>query len=416
MQRSNVSRKVSLGALGLLSVVASLAVAACGASSAKSNTSVNVGTGGQLAAAGAGAGGQSAGGGNSGGQGGADTPAPHMLRACPTNKVGTVGVWEPSNPTDVAIPPPSGKYGASMIVVNPQDTTIVFAAYDGNGIYKSTDCGATWKKAITGRNADVLSTGSSWTMVIDPVDPQTMYANNGYGSGEGVFKSTNGGADWDQTIPSDSVVGKAASYNFATRISMDPTNHRHLVVAFHSGCTGDYAPNCLAETVDAGASWKPLKISPSGAEASGIALVDSKTWLYGGTGAGLYLTTDAGQTWSKVNDDGGYIYYRSKQGVYYIGASSGVLSSMDLKTWTKNGSAPAITGLASDGELIYGGLRYCQAPAPCYITSPESDGTVWTDLKTAVMGQGGIAMAYDPDHHILYSANETAGVWRVLLH
>jgi hypothetical protein len=364
----------------------------------------------------AGAGGH-AGTAGSGGQGDSgDIPAPHTVKPCPTAGSATVGVWEQSNPAGIQIPAPQGLFGASMMVMNPSDTSMVYVAYDHHGIYKSTDCGAAWTKANTGRSAALIDTGSSWTMAIDPVDPRILYANNGYGTAEGLFKSTNGGVDWDQTIGPDTEVAKVAAYNFVTRVSMDPTNHLHLVVAFHSGCSGAYAPNCLAETTDGAATWKPIKLTGSGSEAAGIALVDSKRWLFGGTGAGLWLTTDAGASWSQVAADGGYNYYLSKKGVYYMGAGSGVLSSTDLRTWTKNGGASAVTSIASDGDVIYGGKRYCFDGAACYVTSPETDGHTWTDLKANVSTQGGLALAYDPDHHILYSANETMGFWRVLLH
>src|SRR4029079_5272104 len=100
-------------------------------------------------------------------------------------------------------------------------------------------------------------------MLIDSVDPHVLYVIEGYGDG-GLWKTTNGGVDWVNTTPSGSNVGQTANGNFTSIVGMDVTNHEHLILAFHSGCGGAYAPNCQAETTDGGATWRLFKTTVGG--------------------------------------------------------------------------------------------------------------------------------------------------------
>jgi hypothetical protein len=50
-----------------------------------------------------------------------------------------------------------------------------------------------------------------------------------------------------------------------------------------------------------------------------------------------------------------------------------------------------------------------------YFSTSESKPGAWTNMKTPMMRDGGLYLAYDPDHHLLYSSNLPAGAWRVQL-
>jgi hypothetical protein len=364
---------------------------------------------------GAGAGGASNGGGGAGGGGG---DSMHVVKACPTDN-SAIGVWEAINPPDIPIPPPTCGggpcyYGTKSPVLNPHDSSIVYLGTDKHGVFKSTDCGATWKKQNTGRGGANLDTGAQWTMVIDPVEPETLIANNGYGAEQGVFKSTNGGIDWDPLTPKGSVVATHVDGNFATRIAMDPTDRKHLVVSFHSNCTGEFAPGCVAETTDQGVTWKMIKMPDTGFEAAGIAMIDSKTWLFGNPFYSLTRTTDQGATWTKIADDGGYWLYRTAKGDYFLaGAAHGIQHSNDGINWTQTQTGP-FYAVVGDGQTLYASPRYCDTN--CVYTSPETDGKTWKSITTAVKGHGAVDMIYDPDHHLVYSSNEGGGFWRVRTH
>src|SRR6266404_1893604 len=106
----------------------------------------------------------------------------------------------------------------AKILIDPGDTNTVYVCVPGKlwsdsddrGVYKTTDGGKTWNKVLKGSNA---STGCSM-MSMDPANPKTVYAgmwdfrrkgwtfrSGGDGetapSGSGFFKSTDGGATWN---------------------------------------------------------------------------------------------------------------------------------------------------------------------------------------------------------------------------
>src|SRR5262249_28169365 len=132
--------------------------------------------------------------------------------------------------------------------------------------------------------------------------PQVLYAGSLYGKDLTLLKSTNGGVDWDSLFPPGSEVARTVDAGgFLQELSMDPTDHRHIVVSFHANCKGAYAPMCMAETKDSGASWRLFKGPTNGwGEDSRPLVLNSTTWLYATNLNGLYYTADSGATWEKV--------------------------------------------------------------------------------------------------------------------
>jgi len=177
---------------------------------------------------------------------------PHTVGKC--DGLGPIETWEQVTPPYVTAHP--SFTGVLVPLVNPQNPAIVYVTSDSDGVFKSTDCGATWIKTNTGRNAKSLDSGRIWAATIDPVAPDTLYALTGYGDG-GLWKTTNGGVDWDQMLPQGSEVATVAG-NFTERVAMDPTNHLHLLVNFHQNCGGNHTPVCFGESKDGGATWKVL--------------------------------------------------------------------------------------------------------------------------------------------------------------
>src|SRR5258706_246155 len=215
------------------------------------------------AAAGAAGGGGASGGANSGGASGSagSSGGPHVVMACPAV---ASDVWEDITPAPIK---QTGPYqgGTGAVLVNPKNTAIVYVgSANGGGLFKSSDCGATFVHVNTGKNSASIDGGRMWDMAIDPVDPEVLYTVEGYGAG-GLWKTTNGGVDWGNTTPTGSEVANTANGNFTSIVGMDITDHLHLVLAFHSGCGGAFGPNCGAETKDAGATWRLFK-TPVGGE------------------------------------------------------------------------------------------------------------------------------------------------------
>ncbi len=130
--------------------------------------------------------------------------------------------------------------------------------HHGDGVYKSTDAGKTWKKM----GLDLTQHISRIT--IHPHDPNIVFvAAQGalYGNTKerGVYKSIDGGATWANVLYVDDKTG-------CVELSMDMTNPRILYAAMN-----EYGR-------------QPWKITS------------------GGNGSGLYKSVDAGATWNKIHN------------------------------------------------------------------------------------------------------------------
>jgi hypothetical protein len=364
------------------------------------------GTGGSLGKAGSGGTGGTTGGAGAGGG------ANQVVMPCSNLPSSTD--WEKINPPEAN---PKGTYDdgtTEQVRVDPIESGTVWLGVHNRGLFKSTDCGASWKHTNTGRNGSLLDHGSWWSTVIDPTNNKILYAINGYGAG-GLWKSTDGGVDWDQTIPGDSDVGKTLYGNFTNEVAMDPTDPKHLIVTPHGSCSGLVNGGCVGETTDGGATWRAVK-SPANGEGGGPYMLDKNTWLM--ASGGLNRTSDGGATWQQVAPSGaqamggGNPLYRSDAGTYFIPAIQGVLKSDDGLSWSLLPCGRTVGFTGSDANL-YGGDQWSST----YRTASLKDPTKWTTFPTPKGlpdGYGPPYMAYDRGHKLLYSSNFFGGVWRVV--
>ena len=157
-------------------------------------------------------------------------------------------------------------HSIGAIAVAPSDPQVIYAGTGesfirsnvsiGNGVWKSTDGGETWS------HLGLDSTGRISRIVVHPTDADILYvASVGHGYSpqkqRGVFKSNDGGMSWKLVLFVDENTG-------ASDIVMDPNNPRILFAGM----------------------WQ----------------LELKTWIRisGGPGSGLYMSKDAGETWSRL--------------------------------------------------------------------------------------------------------------------
>lgn len=354
---------------------------------------------------------------------GAGTPPRTVL---PCDSLGPGGAWEEITPPEVSLDPsfetPAGEnYGAHSFVINPRNTANLYLGTSAQGIYKTADCGATWKKVNTGLNGDVIDGGRQWTFVIDPGDPDVMYTNTGYGTG-GSYKSTNGGVDWEPFV--DPAYAKALQFGgFVQYIRMDPTNPQHLLVTPHFECEIGQGPGglpstkgCILETKDAGATWRILEGAPPAGEGASQWMIDADTWLWSAYFDGMWRTANGGTTWDPVIDPGTYSTangVRVPGGKFYSGGVFTTLQSDDGASWSSLPGSPGTEFLATDGARLFA------ARGAYYGVAQVSSPSTWTQLPTPAFSKPDNVLTwglqYDPDHHILYSLNSTNGFWRLVL-
>jgi photosystem II stability/assembly factor-like uncharacterized protein len=182
--------------------------------------------------------------------------------------------------------------------------------HHGDGVYKSTDAGKTWKPAGLELTQHIAR------IVIDPRDPNTvLVAAQGalYSPSQqrGIFKSTDGGATWKNVLYVDDKTGCA-------ELSMDMNNPRILYAALWehgrlpwkviSGGPG----SGLYKSTDGGDHWEKMEeglpkemgkmaiaVCRSNSEKV-YALIESDSEKEAG---GLFVSTNAGKSWSLVTND-----------------------------------------------------------------------------------------------------------------
>ncbi|MEI9953268.1 MAG: hypothetical protein WDO74_30900 [Pseudomonadota bacterium] len=314
---------------------------------------------------------------------------------------------------------PPGVKQVLNVLVDPVNSGTIYVGTGLQGIFKSTDCGATYSKLNTGAMADAIDSGLQWSMQIDPVNPDVLYAGSLYGSDLTLLKSTNAGIDWFSLFPPGSQVAKIVNNNFTQEVAIDPdpTRHTHLVVTFHDVCKDEFAPMCMGESNDSGTTWRLFKgpVKNWGEDARPH-IIDDKAFLYVTFGDGAYWTGDNGANWEKVANGGNHQVYKTAAGIYYMGYQFHMLQSTDGHIWNKIENSPGGDGLVGDGERIFTAFRYPRDDKQPYLTTPENgDGKTWTKLASPEMAKSGaVQLKYDPGHQLLYSVNVDDGLWRVV--
>ena len=202
----------------------------------------------------------------------------------------------------------SGRF--TDVAVNEANSYEFYAAAATGGLWKTTDNGVTWK--VVFENQAVNSIGS---VTVDQRHPQTVWVGTGEatnrqssGWGDGVYKSTDGGATWAN-------MGLRNTARIA-RIVVDPTNSDVVYVASPGHLWGPNSERGLFKTTDGGRTWTPILTRDDNTGVVDVAIDpgDPKTvyaalyqhrrtpfgFVGGGPGSGLYKSTDAGATWTQL--------------------------------------------------------------------------------------------------------------------
>jgi len=350
-----------------------------------------------------------------------------MVNVLSCSNLGSVGQWQLITPKDVSVACPDSGYcstfGPEAFALDPQNSGTIYFGTSAEGIWKSIDCGGSWKQVNTGTNSTTLSAGTQFMFVIDPVDSQVMYTT---GQDQQLFKSIDGGVDWDKIWPSkDTAVASAIRNQDLRSMELDPLDHLHMILGFASTCVGTASGVCFAETTDGGSNWHLINGKVDWKGGSGrIWILDATSWLYSSGSDGLWRTSDKGVTWKQLADSSvGAAFsnmYRAPDGSLYVGGDRGIFRSADGELWSLTNSNTQYVkgGITSDGTTLYASsFGVCNEWGPdlqLYSQSPVTDGKMWSRFQAPGMTQGAVALNYDRQHHILYSSNCRAGFWRVV--
>jgi sortilin (neurotensin receptor 3)/immunoglobulin I-set domain protein len=208
--------------------------------------------------------------------------------------------WTSIGPGSVASGYPSHWGNVSgrvrAIAVSQSNASLAYLGAASGGIWKTTNGGSSW--ADVGVNLESMTFGA---IAIDPSNSSNVYAGAGEArylfnkvtyDGQGMFKSTDAGASWTQ------ITNGFGSYTHFSDLLVSPHDSNVLLAALGSGYwhLGGPGNEGLWRSTDAGLTWTQvlnandsydLEFHPT-----------NSSIVYAAVKGGIYRSTDAGVTWS----------------------------------------------------------------------------------------------------------------------
>ncbi len=184
----------------------------------------------------------------------------------------------------------------------------------GGGLWKTDDMGITWTNVSDG----FFKTGSVGAIAVSESDPNVVYVGMGEHAvrgvmthhGDGMYKSTDAGKTWKK-------IGLDLTQHIA-RVIIHPKNPDIVYVAAQGALYSPSSERGIYKSTDGGATWKSVLYIDDKTGCAEISMdMTNPTILYaamwehgrqpwkitsGGPGSGLYKSTDSGTTWIKIHE------------------------------------------------------------------------------------------------------------------
>jgi photosystem II stability/assembly factor-like uncharacterized protein len=336
------------------------------------------------------------------------------------------------------IGPHRGGRSVAVSGVEGQPNVYYFGAV-GGGVWKTVNAGVTWEPIFDGQPI-----GSIGAIAVAPSNPDVIYVGTGEPDfrsdltyGNGVYKSTDAGKSWKN-------IGLAGTQHIS-RIAIDPKNPDVVFVAAMGSAYGPGPERGLFRSTDGGANWQKVLYRDENSGAIDVALdPDHPQTVWAAllhdrrppwsvyppvtiSGA-IYKSTDGGSVWNPVTHGGlpegdwgriGLAIARGTPGprVYaLIDAKEGGLFSSDDggQTWTRTGTDPRIRG-----RMWYFGEIYADPKNPDTVYVPNVSiyrstdaGRNFAAIKGAPGGDDYHAMWIDPANpqRMIFGSDQGASV------
>jgi len=210
--------------------------------------------------------------------------------------------------------PATGGRFASLAGV-PGDTAIWYAGSASGGVWKTVDGGGAWRPVFDDQPVQAIG-----ALAVAPSDKNTVWAGTGEAwavresdvMGDGIYKSTDAGASWKN-------MGLRQTGRIA-RIIVHPTDANIVYVCALGFTTGPQQERGVYKTTDGGTTWKRVAFVDANTGCSDLSMdakdpnvlvagmwdVVMKPWgmVSGGPGSGIWMTKNGGDTWKKAEHPG----------------------------------------------------------------------------------------------------------------
>jgi photosystem II stability/assembly factor-like uncharacterized protein len=193
----------------------------------------------------------------------------------------------------------------------PGQQNVFYMGVNNGGVWKSTDYGRTWQQIFEGHTQSVGALAVAWSR------PDTIYVGSGEGLqrpdlsvGDGMYKSTDVGQSWKH-------IGLEDAQQISSVI-VDPKDPRRVFVAALGHPYGANEQRGVFRSLDGGATWQKVLYKDENTGSTEVVFdpQDSRTvyavlwsarrppWTtgngYDGPGSGLFKSTDGGDHWMQV--------------------------------------------------------------------------------------------------------------------
>lgn len=239
------------------------------------------------------------------------------------------------------------------LAVHPANESIVYSGYnpkpfqDWAMVRKSLDGGLTWETVL-----NVTGSNGITSVVIDPNNPDTLYAGSISETGGEVYKTTDAGLNWNKLNDNFTMCTVMAQ----PQLVVDPSNPGTAYIGTWLGGTW--------KTVDAGATWTLLENAPVSATAIRFDKQNSNIlYLADRSTPSLWKSIDAGETW------------------------------FDIVNFRANGSF-LVNNVYADGDVIYCATFGPPATGGNLYKSTDG-GATWSDI-TGILPRSVLDIAVDP--------------------
>ncbi len=198
---------------------------------------------------------------------------------------------------------------ADVVYVGSGESTLRDSVGYGNGVYKSTDGGRTW------RHLGLDDTQHIGRVAVHPTNPDIVFVaaiGHFYAAHpeRGVYRSQDGGTTWQKVLYTNDSVG-------AVDVVIDPSNPQIVYASLWNTRRPPwyaYAPSNgpgggIYKSIDGGSTWSPLTggLPTEAVGRSGLAIAPSNPQrIYAVVDAkdgGLFRSDDRGATWTRTTSD-----------------------------------------------------------------------------------------------------------------
>ncbi len=255
------------------------------------------------------------------------------------------------------------------LAIDPTNENVWYVAVGSGGVWKTVNAGTTFTPIFD--DQEVYSIGC---VTLDPSNPYTVWVGTGenvggrhVGFGDGIYRSTDGGASWEN-------MGLTASEHIS-KIIVHPANSNVIMVAVQGPLWSPGGERGFYKSTDGGKTWNKtlgddeytgvtdIVVDPRDANrVYAVTWEHHRTiaaWMGGGKKSRLYLSEDAGDTWTQLK------------------------TGLPEGNWGKTG----LTISPIDPDVVYAAIELDRTKGGVWRSADR--GGSWTKMSDAVAGATG---------------------------